>query len=238
MTNLHSPVNLILKALPQSAYERFEQKLVHRKLQHKQVLACPGEELEYAYFPDTGMISGIIVTSEGVSVETSTIGKEGFVGINFVLDSDFVDRKLIAQIDGEGWIMPRDQFKKELTENGDLRFLVHRFALTLFHQTAQIAACNRLHTIEERCARWLLLCEDRSRDNAVHLTQEFLSMMLGVRRSGVSVALRTLQAAGLIDTSRATIQILDRPGLLECSCGCYQQAQAFFQQTMGFSFSV
>lgn len=202
------------------------------------VIAEKDERFQYAYFPDEGMVSIVLVTGEGDHIEVGTVGKEGFVGIPILLGADVSDRNVYSQVPGTGWRMETDDFKKELERNSELRVLCQRFTLTMFNQISQTAACNRLHTIEERCARWLLLAHDRDTSSTVHLTQEFLSMMLGVRRSGVNIAVKTLEAASLIEHGRGFVRIVDRKGMEEISCGCYNEVKLYFLRTMGFSMSA
>ncbi len=199
------------------------------------LIAEKDEPFKYAYFPDEGMVSIVLVTQEGVPIEVGTVGKEGFVGIPILLGAEISDRKLFSQVPGHGWRIDTKDFATAVNENAELRKLCQRFTLTMINQISQTAACNRLHTIEERCARWLLLAHDRDTSRTVDLTQEFLSMMLGVRRSGVNIAVKTLEKAGLIEHGRGSIRVLDRKGMEQVSCSCYEEVKQYFQQTMGFS---
>jgi CRP-like cAMP-binding protein len=234
--NNHSySTNALLKSLPASAYAEIAKKLTHIDHPRKALIAEKGEPFKYAYFPDEGMVSIVLVTTEGTPIEVGTVGKEGFVGIPILLGADLSDRKLFSQVPGHGWRMDPDDFRAALSDFAELRLLCQRFTLTMINQISQTAACNRLHTIEERCARWLLLAHDRDTSRTVDLTQEFLSMMLGVRRSGVNIAVKTLEKAGLIEHSRGSIKILDRKLMEEISCGCYEEVKQYFHETMGFS---
>jgi len=227
--------NILLKSLSAHALERVADKLQHIQHPRKAMIAEKDQPFNYAYFPDEGMVSIVLVTTEGVSIEVGTVGKEGFVGIPILLGADISDRKLYSQVPGHGWRMDTNDFRTAVNEIVELRTLCQRFTLTMINQISQTAACNRLHTIEERCARWLLLAHDRDTSRTVDLTQEFLSMMLGVRRSGVNIAVRTLEKAGLIEHGRGFVRILDRKGMEQVSCGCYEEVRQYFRQTMGFS---
>jgi CRP-like cAMP-binding protein len=233
--NINGSENIILQSLSSESFEKISSKLTHIQHPRKTLIAEKGEPFKYAYFPDEGMVSIVLVTTEGIPIEVGTVGKEGFVGIPILLGADISDRKLFSQVPGHGWKMETKDFREALNDVTDLRLLCQRFTLTMFNQVSQTAACNRLHSIEERCARWLLLAHDRDTSRTVDLTQEFLSMMLGVRRSGVNIAIRTLEKAGLIEHKRGSIRILSRKDMEEVACGCYDEVRQYFQQTMGFS---
>jgi CRP-like cAMP-binding protein len=235
MRNSTSTTNVLLSSLTNEAYDLVFHKLKHIEHPRNALIAERNEPFKYVYFPDAGMVSIVLVTSEGIPIEVGTVGKEGFVGIPLLLGSNISDRKLFSQIPGHGWKMDVEDFKTTVIDNSELRGLCQRFTLTMFNQISQTAACNRLHSIEERCARWLLLANDRDSNKTMDLTQEFLSMMLGVRRSGVNIAMKTLEKAGLLEHKRSQIEILDRSGLEEVSCGCYKEVKEYFSQTMGFS---
>ncbi len=227
--------NVLLNSLSSTALEQISGKLEHIEHPRKAMIAEKDQPFNYAYFPDEGMVSIVLVTPEGIPIEVGTVGKEGFVGIPILLGADISDRKLYSQVPGHGWSMDTGDFRRAVNEIGELRNLCQLFTLTMINQISQTAACNRLHTIEERCARWLLLAHDRDTSRRVDLTQEFLSMMLGVRRSGVNIAVRTLEKAGLIEHGRGFVRILDRKGMEQVSCGCYDEVKRYFRQTMGFS---
>ncbi|PZM84328.1 MAG: Crp/Fnr family transcriptional regulator [Candidatus Melainabacteria bacterium] len=235
MSHISLVKNTLLRSLSHSALERMEGKLKHIELPRKASIAEKDGRFNYAYFPDEGMVSIVLVTGEGDHIEVGTVGKEGFVGIPILLGADISDRNVYSQVPGNGWKMETADFKRELEQNAELKALCQKFILTMFNQISQTAACNRLHTIEERCARWLLLAHDRDTSKTVDLTQEFLSMMLGVRRSGVNIAVKTLEAANLIEHGRGFVRIIDRRGMEEVSCGCYDEVKQYFTQTMGFS---
>lgn len=227
--------NLLLRSLSPEVLEQVAGELEHIQHPRNAMIADKNRPFNYVYFPDEGMVSIVLVTTEGVPIEVGTVGKEGFVGIPILLGANTSDRKLYSQVPGHGWSMSTDDFRKAVNEIGELRTLCQRFTLTMINQISQTAACNRLHTIEARCARWLLLVHDRDTSRTVDLTQEFLSMMLGVRRSGVNIAVRSLEKAGLIEHGRGFVRIIDRKGMEQISCGCYDEVRQYFRQTMGFS---
>ncbi|MGQ9366985.1 Crp/Fnr family transcriptional regulator [Azospirillum sp. ST 5-10] len=190
-------------------------------LPHKMTLFGPDEEIAHVYFIERGCASLLNVLPDGEAVEVGTIGNEGLVGTAVVLDADRMPCQCDMQIPGDGWRMRSHAFKAAVRESDTLRSKLLRFAQAHFNQVAQTAACNRLHSIEERCARWLLMTRDRVGEE-FPLTQEYLAMMLGVRRAGVTVTARLLQNAGLIRYTRGRITILDPAGLDEVTCDCYR----------------
>jgi CRP-like cAMP-binding protein len=185
------------------------------------------------YFVREGVCSIIATEQEGGSVEVGTIGNEGFVGIPVLLGADTMTSTMFMQIEGDGWRMSADEFRRIVDERPVMRRLLLRYAQYFTDQLSQGVACNRLHTLEERAARWLLMTHDRVEGDAFELTQEFLAMMLGVRRAGVTVAMGLLQGAGILRYSRGRITILDRARLEEASCGCYHITRSAYARLMG-----
>ncbi|MEP0776537.1 Crp/Fnr family transcriptional regulator [Microcoleus sp. ZQ-A2] len=182
----------------------------------------PNEPIEYVYFPNSGIISLVNLTEDGGTVEAATVGNEGMVGLPLLLGTDRMIGQAITQIVGDALRMKADVFKQEVTPATLLYSLLLRYTQALMNLISQSVACNCLHSVEERCCRWLLLCQDRVESGEFPLTQEFLAQMLGVRRASVSVVAATLQKAGLIRYRRGKITILDRLGLEAASCECYQ----------------
>ena len=187
------------------------------------MLQGPGERMAHVYFPLSGVISLMTPMEDGSAVETATIGYEGMVGIMALLGGGFVSNyQAMGQVPGETLRMDADHFRAEVNGGGKLRSLMLTYAEALFAQISQGVACNGVHSIQERCARWLLETHDRAGTDHVVLTQEFLADMLAVRRPSVTVAAGMLQKAALIEYRRGQITILDRPGLEASSCECYQ----------------
>ncbi len=218
----HQIRNRLLSALPDSEYERLLPHLEKVSLTLKQIIYMPNEPIEYVYFPNSGIISLVNLTEEGGTVEAATVGKEGMVGLPLLLGTDRMIGQAITQIVGDALRMKADVFKQEVTPASLLYSLLLRYTQALMNLISQSVACNRLHSVEDRCCRWLLLCQDRVESDEFPLTQEFLAQMLGVRRASVSVVAATLQKAGLIRYRRGKITILDRIGLEAASCECYQ----------------
>lgn len=228
-----NPKNRLLAALPPEEYERLLPHLQLVTLEYKQVLYQPNEPIKYVYFPKDGVISLLTIMENGEAVEVGTVGNEGFVGLPLFLGATSIPGQAFSQIPGEALRMGAKVFKGEVTPGSPLHNLLQRYTQALFNQIAQTAACNRLHSIEERFCRWLLMTEDRVRSNQFPLTHEFLGQMLGVRRASVSVVAATIQRAGLICYSRGKMTILDREGLEDITCECYGIVKAEFDRLLG-----
>jgi CRP-like cAMP-binding protein len=216
-----SESNRLLRALPLDEFEALLPQLTSVRLGLKQVLAEPREPIGDVYFIRSGVASMIAEEQEGGSIEVATIGPEGFVGVPVLLGSDTTPYRMFIQIEGDGWRMSADAFRQQVDERPLFRKLLLRYTSYFTEQLAQGVACNRLHTVEERCARWLLMTHDRVHGDTFELTHEFLALMLGVRRAGVTVAMGVLQSAGIVRYARGRVIVLDRARLEEASCGCY-----------------
>jgi CRP-like cAMP-binding protein len=215
------PNNHILRRFNQAELLKLLPKMELIPLVLRDVLCEPDQDIEYVYFPESGLLSIITMVDSGAALETGTVGFDGFAGIPLVLGVGFSPAKTICQVEGKGWQMPASEFADEMKNNKTFSVLVHRYVQSFFNQCAQTSACNRVHTVEERCARWLLMTRDRCEGNTFTLTQEFLATMLGASRTGVNLVATTLQKAGLIKYTRGKLTILDRQALEDVSCGCY-----------------
>lgn len=224
--------NQLLSALPSKEYKRLLPNLELVSLPLKQLIYAPNEPIKYVYFPLDGVISLVNITEDGGTVEAASVGNEGMVGIPILLGSDRMVSQAIVQIQGEALRMKAEVFKREVTPGSQLHNLLLRYTLALINLISQSAACNRLHPVEVRCCRWLLLCQDRVKSDSFFLTQEFLAQMLGVRRATVSGVAGTLQEAGLIRYSRGKITICDRPALEAASCECYRIVKDEFDRLL------
>ena len=214
--------NRILADLPREEFELLTQKLTLVRLKLGTTLYRPEQKIDYVYFITRGVVSVLAALENGATVEAGVIGPEGMAGIAVILGADSTPNQALIQSEGHALRMSTPDVRTEFRKGGKLRGFLLRFTHTLFTQVAQTAACNRLHSIEQRLARWLLLTQDRVASDEFVLTQDFLSRMLGVRRAGVSVAANTLREAGLIDYRRGTMVVLDREGLERYSCECYR----------------
>jgi CRP-like cAMP-binding protein len=179
------------------------------------------EVIRSAYFLNNGMASVLTVQPDGSSVEVGLIGKEGFIGVPIIFGFKTSPLRIITQGDGTAYRVDVGTLKKLLATSPQLEKLIQRFAMVFAMQSTQLVACNRLHDVEERLSRWLLMSNDRIGSESMPITQEFLGQMLGARRASVSVAASTLQNAGLITYSRGNVTILDKQRLRESACDCY-----------------
>jgi CRP-like cAMP-binding protein len=224
--------NKLLALLAPAEFGRIAVELESVPLSIREVLYQPGESIEHVYFPTIGCVSMIRTMQEG-SVEVGTIGLEGFVGLPVLLSADVEPTRALVQVEGSAYRISADAFRVLVSESESIRRVFQRYALTLYNQVAQSVVCNRLHALEARCARWLLITHDRVDGDQFTLTQEFLSYMLGVHRPAVTLAAGALQKAGLIRYSRGRVSIMDRDGLEQASCGCYQATLNNYRSLLG-----
>jgi CRP-like cAMP-binding protein len=222
--------NQILLGLPPKERELLFPKLEFLRLKTHHVLHEPGDTLKSAYFCDSGLVSILSVFPDGKSVEVGLVGKEGFIGVPLVAGFRTAPTRAIAQIEGSAFRIDGETLMRVLLQCPKLERQLQQFSQVMAMEVTQIAACNRLHEVNERLARWLLMSADRVGSNSVPLTQEFLAQMLGTRRSSVTVAAGMLQKAGLITHTRGDVEIIDRPHLEEAACECYGIMQRRVQE--------
>ena len=227
-------VNRIVAALPEHERTIVEAKLEKLDLPVRFMLYELGKPIEYVYFIATGVGSLMTPMKDGPSVELATVGSEGMVGMPLFLGGETTTTsRAFMQVNGWGFRMRARDFQDVLGQCPELNKLLLRYAQALMTQMAQNAACNRTHGVEERCARWLLMTRERVQGDTFELTQEFIAQMLGVRRPTVSIAAGILAQAGLISYVRGRITILDRDGLEEAACECYQIIRNEFERLVG-----
>jgi CRP-like cAMP-binding protein len=219
--------NIILCALPDKEYNLFRPHLEAVDLPQYEILEEPSQKIEFTYFLNEGMTSLVVLSRDGRSVEVGVIGKEGMVGISVLAGLRTGTFRAIMQMAGNGVRVRAEIFQDILPSTPTLRSKLGRFALMHSMQVAQIAACNRLHEVEQRLARWLLMCQDRFDSPSLPLTHEFLAQMLGTGRPSVSLAAGALENAGLIENLRGSVKILNRKSLEEAACECYGVIQLF-----------
>jgi CRP-like cAMP-binding protein len=214
--------NRLLTALPEDALTLLEPDL--RQLTLPQGVVCygAGDPIDQVYFPHTGMISQLITSRDGDMVETSTTGREGAVGLQCGLGPRLSFTRTMVQIPGKFSAISAARFEHAASRSAALRDLIMRYTETVWAEAQQNAACNAIHDGSSRLCRWLLQCADRTGSEQLLLTQEFLSEMLGVRRTTVTLLAQELQKRGIVRYSRGRITILDRPGLEACACECYE----------------
>jgi CRP-like cAMP-binding protein len=213
--------NRLLAALPSGVLAELWPQLQSVELPFRHVLQAPGKPIEAVYFPETGWASMLAYMEDGDAAEVGLIGREGFIGLPVLLGADHDDIEAMVQGPGTALRMDARAFRQELQRLPALHDLLLRYALVHHGQVARTAACNGRHHTDQRLARWLLMGHDRAEGDEYPMTHEFLSMMLGVRRAGVTVSAGALQKAGHIQYGRGRITITDRPGLESVACECY-----------------
>ncbi|HEY2896954.1 MAG TPA: Crp/Fnr family transcriptional regulator [Gemmatimonadaceae bacterium] len=224
--------NTLLASLSSDDVAQICMELEHVQLQLHEVLYEPGEEIRYVYFPTSGCVSLVLVMGTG-TIEVGTVGFEGMVGMPLLLHGRSAPTRALVQIAGDGYRISTAAFLRIVAMSDATYRILLRFGLAFFNQVAQSVACNRLHSLEERCARWLLITHDRVEGDEFRLTQEFLSFMLGVHRPAVTLAAGVLQKAGYIHYSRGKIVVTDRTGLEGASCACYQMTRDNYAELIG-----
>ncbi len=226
--------NRLLNALPPADQARLLGAAERVSLPRGEVLSQQGKAIHKVYFPVTAVLSLVTSLTDGSTIEMSTIGNEGTTAAPVYLGADsMANVTCLCQIPGESLSIDIKAFRDAATQSEQMRTIMDRYVLALLTQVGQAVACNALHSTLERCARWLLTSHDRVRSDEFALTQEFLSYMLGVRRASVTVAARTLQAAGLIRYQHGKITILDRAGLEEAACECYFVMRSALEEAVG-----
>lgn len=225
--------NRLLAALPTEEYQRLFPQLDFVSLSIGQILSQPGEPVEYVYFPLQSIISLVSTMEDGATVEVGLVGNEGMVSVAVFLGGITSFTQASVQIAGTAMRMKADVLKAEFKRGGAMQSLLLLYMQALFSQVSQSAVCNRLHTLEERLARWLLLVQDGLQSNQLPLTQEFIAQMLGSRRSGVTVAAGTLSQAGMIRYNRGKITIANREDLEATACECYKAIKNEYARLLG-----
>jgi CRP-like cAMP-binding protein len=222
--------NFILGALPDEEYARLRERLEPVDLDLKQMIYETDQPIRHAYFPTSAVLSMISQVDGEVAVEVATIGREGMAGLPVFLGVGASPNTIFAQIPGLALRMRAEQLRDVLAGDGALHRQLHRYIQATMVQLSQNVACNRLHSTEERAARWLLMTADRVGAERFPLTQDFLAQMLGVRRATVSVTAGLLHNAGLISYKRGVITVDDRAGLEDAACDCYGIVRDEFQE--------
>jgi CRP-like cAMP-binding protein len=225
--------NRLLGLLPARDYERLCPHLHRIPLEYRQSLYRAHKPIEFLYFIETGVGSLVNTMVNGESSEVGTIGNEGVVGLPLLLGDDRAPTSVYVQVPGAGLKIKATTFNKELARSASLRTVMHHYAHAFFNQVAQSAACNQFHSLQQRCCRWMLMTHDRMHSDEFLLTQEFLAMMLGVQRTGVTAVAGALQRADLIRYKRGNVTILNRRGLQARSCECYGVSKMEFDRLLG-----
>jgi CRP-like cAMP-binding protein len=228
----HVSGNRLLARLPLDEYGRLSPRLQLVNLKFKQILYEAQAPIEHAYFPIRVVLSAVIFMENGNAIEVATTGSEGMVGLPALFRAETSLTHVFVQIPGDALQMRADTLKEEATREGPFRRLLISYQSAFLAQVSQGVACNGLHTITQRCCRWLLMTHDRVQGDSFLLTHELLAMMLGVRRASISEVLRPLQEQGLIGSRRGKIAILDRDRLEACCCECYRSVEDVFTRLL------
>lgn len=227
------PPNSLLLGLPAEELSLLASESHTVAIKSGELLQDPGGEIRRVFFPNDAIVSLVTTMSDGGSVEALVVGNDGFSGLALFHGLSTTTSRAVGQVTGSAVELSAKAFVAVLPRMPELNRRLHRYSQFVFESVSQSAACNRLHVIEERCARWLLMTHDRVGRDKFDLTQVFLSKMLGVRRPGVTVAMGLLEKQGLIGHSRASVSVLDRKGLEAAACECYQRIRDRQRQVLG-----
>lgn len=225
--------NRLLGLLEREDFNRLKPYLEEVTFEYKLPLYEAYKPIEHVYFPITGVASLVNTMSDGSASEVGTVGNEGMVGFPIILEDNVAPTTVYVQVPGSGLRLPASVLSDQLERSSRMRSVMLHYAHAFFNQVAQSAACNQFHKIKQRCCRWLLMTHDRVQSHKFLLTHEFLGMMLGVERSGVTLAARELKDENLIEYRRGQITVLDREGLETCSCECYAVSKREFDRLLG-----
>jgi len=220
------PRNRLLLALPSSDLQQLMPELEHTRCQREQVLMDADSPLDHIFFPDSGVVSAVAVYADGSIIEMATIGREGCTAVQAVFGAENSSVRLLVQIPGGAAKMSRAAFTRAMRSMPSFQTLMYAYVQAFLEQVLVSVACNGAHTLKQRLARWLLMMRDRGDNNVLQITQSLLAEMVGVQRPTITNAARELESAGLIARGRRQVSILDREGLTEASCECYQLVRA------------
>ena len=225
--------NLLLRAAGDQSFAAIEPLLEPFRLSKGAVMAEAGAAFEWAIFPEDGIVSIVNRTAGGRQIEVGIVGVDGFVGLPLILGTESMPHRAFVQVEGAAHRIPAEAFIRLVEGDPGLRAILLRYVQAFMVQVAETALSNGSYTIEERLARWLLLVDDRLSSNEVPLTHEFLSIMLGVRRTGVTLAIHVLEGGGMIRARRGVITILDRSKLMRAASDGYGPAEAEYNRLIG-----
>jgi CRP-like cAMP-binding protein len=226
-TEVPSLKNKILLAIPETEYQVIRSHLEPFKFRQHYILHEPARNLEFAYFPNHGLISLLVATEDGKTVEAGMVGNEGVIGVAAAVGLSISPLRHVVQITGDGFRIGIGAFQRCLATTPQLQMVLSRYVVVQGMQIAQTAACNRLHDVGERLARWLLMAADRVGSSSLPITHDFLATMLGTDRPSVSVAAKILQRKKIIEYRRGTLEILNPKKLEASACECYRVIRQF-----------
>jgi CRP-like cAMP-binding protein len=229
----HLNGNQLLAALPLDSFERLRRELEPITFKLGEVVYESGGHMRHVFFPTTSHISLLYTMIDGSTAEMGLVGNEGVVGIALFMGGETTPNRAMVQGGGKAFRMKAKTMLDEFNRGGEFQHLLLRYTQALITQISQTAVCNRLHSVEQRLCRWLLMTHDRTDSDELQMTHEFISNMLGVRREGVTVAAHRLQEVGMISYVRGHIDILDRTRLLKHVCECYEVVKAEHERLLG-----
>ncbi|HUK47554.1 MAG TPA: Crp/Fnr family transcriptional regulator [Terriglobales bacterium] len=219
--------NRILLTIPEDEFMVLRPLMEEMDMPQYKIFYEQGDKIEYAYFPNEGMVSLVVLVHDGRSVEVGITGNEGVVGAPLAFGFESAPMRAIMQLPGKGLRIKSAALEETFGKTPNLRFLIEQYVMTQQLQVAQLAACNRLHDMDQRLARWLLMCQDRIDSENLPLTHEFIAQMLGSGRPTVTIAAGALERAGLIANTRGSVKILNRKRLEDAACECYRVIQTY-----------
>ncbi len=227
------PLNRLLARLPAADFRRLFPRPRPLPLAFKRVLCRAGDGVDYAYFPTGAVLSELLVMGDGRAIEVATVGDEGMTGLGGVFGAGTAPHDVLVQVGGDGLRLGAAALKAEAARGGAVGELLARYHSAYQAQVSYSVACNGLHTVQQRCCRWLLITRDRVGSDVLPLTHEFLAIMLGVRRSTVTEVLHPFQGRGLISNHRGRIRLLNPSRLEAESCECYRQVRKEYDRLLG-----
>jgi CRP-like cAMP-binding protein len=230
---LCEPRNRLLALLAAAEYESLQDHLELVETPHKFLAMERDMPIKHVYFPCTVVFSILVTKEDGSAVEVATIGNEGAVAIDAFVGRELAHDNVVCQVPGQSMRMPLSSFEKAIDGDTPLRMILQRYLQAYLGMVSQSVACNGLHTLDERFARWLLMTADRTQRHDFQLTQEFLAIMLGVHRPSVSLVANAFQQAGVIEYNRGHMRVLNRPALEKTACECYAMVNKHFERAFG-----
>lgn len=223
----------MLAKLPRAEMDALRPHLEEVHLELHERLIKAGAPITRVYFPVSALASLVAVLDDGSTVEAGSVGREGMVGVPVVLDAASTPMETVTQVPGRAYRAASEVIKAEYLKRGTLHAVLNQYVHTLFVVASQSSACNSRHNVAQRLARWLLMSSDGVASDQVAITQEYLAVMLGVRRAGVTVAASKLQRQGVIKYSRGLVDIIDREGLERTACECYRIVKNEYDRLLG-----
>jgi CRP-like cAMP-binding protein len=230
VSTVERPANKLLRILKPAAYERLAPKLTQRTLRAKQVLYKPNQPIDAVYFPETAVICQMTVMVNGATIETATVGVEGASWVSAHIGAESMPCETIVAIAGEAQTLGVDDLGRELAENEHFADVLVQYSHALLIHSMRLTGCTGLHTIEQRCARWILTTLDRVSQDRFSVTHEFLASLLGCSRPSATLAIDALQKQGTLKVERGRIIVVDRDALLNSSCECYDIIRENYEQ--------